>query len=64
MRKMDWDPSLAFTALLDLDPGMTSAEMETRKHALLDAWHAQNAETNFWHFAAGWVKANPRGVAR
>lgn len=60
MRTMPFDESLAFTALLDLDPGMTSAESTARGKELLDAWHAQTAETNFWRFAASWTKANPR----
>lgn len=58
MRQMDLDPSLAFTALLELDPlfgNDGAANTPERRRALLEAWWAQNTVTNFWSFSRQWL---------
>lgn len=55
MQKMDLDPSLAFTAQLELAPGLTSDEGAQWRSGLLEAWYRQNTVTNFWSFARQWA---------
>lgn len=62
MKPLDLDPSLAFTALLELDPdfrGRTIEENSARRHALLDAWYAQDEIRSIWDFAKQWLKLDP-----
>lgn len=55
MQKMDLDPSLAFTALIELAPGLSAAEGEQWKKGLLAEWYKQDAISNFWRFARQWA---------
>lgn len=51
MRQMDLDPSLAFTALIELAPGLSAAESQEWKRGLLEEWYKQDAISDFWRFA-------------
>jgi hypothetical protein len=59
------DPSLAFTALLEMDPemrGRTSAEGAAVRRELLDAYYAQDAVRNLWDFTRWYLGNPPAGV--
>lgn len=59
MQEMPLDPSLAFTAQLELAPGLTQAEGEVWRAALLRDWYRQDAVRNFWDFARNWAARHP-----
>lgn len=55
---MDLDETLAFTALLEMDPAhgrRPPGDARARREALLAAWWAQDTERHFWTFARGWL---------
>jgi hypothetical protein len=58
MQSTDLDPSLAFTALLELDPGFGKNNVEqgaVRRQQLLEAYHAQDEVRNLWDFTKLWL---------
>ena len=60
MNKTQLDESLAFTALLEMDPvyrdlACTGGDAAARRDALLEAWYAQTEVKNFWAFARQWI---------
>jgi len=57
MRRMDWDPLLAFTAQLALQPGLTDKEGRQWRADLLAAWYAQDQVLHFDMFARQWQAA-------
>ena len=66
MQPMPIDESLAFTALLELDPHyrkLSSAACAVRREALLRDWHAQETVRNMWDFTRRWLAAEERQLA-
>ena len=57
MKEMPIDSSLAFTAQMEVRPGLTSKEGDAWRGALLAAWYAQEAELNMWNFARQYAAA-------
>lgn len=60
MLRTQLDESLAFTALLEMDPAfrnLTSDAGSNRVNALLLAWYAQAEVKNMWSFARKWLDA-------
>lgn len=58
MKKMSIDESLAFTALLALDPGyrnLSPQRAAVRRDALLTAWYAQEELPSLWTFTERWL---------
>lgn len=56
MKKTDLDPSLAFTALLELDgENRTMVEAQEMREQLLEAYYAQNEIRNLWDFTKSWL---------
>lgn len=58
MNKTDLDPSLAFTALLELDSGFRHRTPEANRglqNRLLDAWYDQTSIKSFWAFTEHWL---------
>lgn len=58
MLRTQLDESLAFTALLEMDPtfrNLTSEAGQRRINALLLAWYAQEEVKNMWAFARKWL---------
>jgi hypothetical protein len=51
------DPSLAFTAQLELRPGMAGEQGEAWRGALLASWYAQDEVRNLWSFARQYAAA-------
>ncbi len=56
MKEMPLDESLAFTARLELAPGLTGEEAAVWQSALLAAWYAQDEVRHFWEFARQWSR--------
>jgi hypothetical protein len=58
VKPIDLDPSLAFTALLELDPGMRERSGEegaiVRRHLLAD-YYAQDAIRNLFDYTRWWI---------
>jgi hypothetical protein len=64
MQENPIDPSLAYTALLELDPEFgkrTVAEGAARRAKLLTAYYAQDTVRNLWDFTPQWL-ATPAGM--
>lgn len=64
MQQTDLDPSLAFTALLEMDPTFRNLSPEgcqLRQRALLRAWYAQDEVRNMWAFARSWLARDAGG---
>lgn len=58
MQQMPIDESLAFTALLEMDPAyrnLSPLACTRRRDALLRAWYAQDEVRNMWAFARQWL---------
>jgi hypothetical protein len=55
MQEMDLDPTLAFTALIELAPELSGERSAQWKRDLMAAWYAQDRVTNFWKFARQWA---------
>jgi hypothetical protein len=67
MQPTDLDPSLAFTALLDLDPSygkLDHVAAADERSALLDAWYHQVAIRNMHAFARQWLQGRDTGTER
>jgi hypothetical protein len=65
MQATDLDPSLAYTALRELDPGhndRTWQEYGERRDALLAAWYAQDDIRNLMDFTRAWLTWVPVGT--
>ena len=59
----DIDRSLAYTALLSLDPAFARLPMQTGGvyvSALVEAWLAQDAEKNLWDFSRKFLRPRIR----
>lgn len=58
MIRTDIDETLAFTALIEMDPNARHMEPHLfahRRNALLEAWWEQTDERSFWNFARSWI---------
>jgi hypothetical protein len=58
MTPMGIDPSLAFTALMQLDPefrSRTAEEGARVRRELLEAYYAQEETRNLWDFTPAWL---------
>jgi hypothetical protein len=58
MQPTDLDPSLAFTALLELDPGFAALPVKeggARQKQLLSDWYAQDKIKNLMVFTRAWL---------
>jgi hypothetical protein len=65
MQATDLDPSLAFTALLELDPEFGKLAVEDghkRQQQLLAAWYAQGDIRNLMDFTRAWLTWIPVGT--
>lgn len=63
MQPMAIDESLAFTALLELDPtyrNLSPLGCQVRREALLKAWYAQDDIRNMWDFTRAWLAKQER----
>jgi hypothetical protein len=54
MDRMPIDESLAFTARLELAPGLAGEAGQQWQRDLLAAWYRQTAVRDFWKFARQW----------
>jgi hypothetical protein len=67
VQRMPIDESMAFTALLEMDPhfrNLSSAAGTVRRDALLKAWYAQDEVRNMWAFARKWLEDEKKAVGR
>lgn len=67
MKPMDLDPSLAYTALLDLDREFRTLTVDAaadEKAALLADWYAQTTVPNLYAFTKQWLAQRDTATER